>query len=93
MVRNVDERLEIRKAFEKIASTEHHGGKARLYAARSRHVDARVDVAAENLSGSKATAGKSSMYFGNFLDTRTDTRIAQTSSSLEMKVEEVSGCG
>jgi len=69
------------------------GEKARLYAAGSRHVEAKVDAAAENLSSSKATAGKSSMYFGNFLDTRTDTRIAQASSALEMKVEEVSGCG
>lgn len=78
------------KAFEKIASTNAAGEKARLYAAGSRHkVDARVDAAAENLSGSKAAAGKSFMYFGNFLDTRTDTRMAQASSTLEMKFEEV----
>lgn len=81
--------LEIRKAFEKIASTSVAREKA-LYAAGSRHdVDERIDAAAENLSGSKAAAGKSSMYFGNFLDTRTDTRMAQASSALEMKLEEV----
>lgn len=61
------------KAFEKIASTGAAGEKARLYAAESRH---EVDTTVENLSGSKATAGKSSMYFSNFLDTRTDTRMA-----------------
>lgn len=67
---DIGEWLEIRKAFEKIASTSVVREKARLYAAGSRHdVDERVDVAVENFR-LKGSSGQKFLYFDNFLDTR-----------------------